>query len=185
MDNSPRHFTQMAQVLACCHHHFYSSFLCVCVCVCVYSFFSELFESKLPLCPLISCYVSPKEKGMFLYNHSPVIKSRELNTATCSLFSSSAGLPRHALYRTSPRYRAQVRATCSSLFSLHLQNSCWVLLSFSPCLQFLQRQGSKPRGQTPLGLSGISLCSDSRYAGRPGPQPHDPTPDPPQLHLCR
>lgn len=162
-----------------------SLFLILPMCIYIYSFFSELFESKLPLCPLISCYVSPKEKGVFLHNQSPVIKSGALSTATCSLYSSSAGLPRHALYRTSPWCRAQVRATCSSLFSLHLQNSCWVWLSFSPCLQFLQRRGSKPRGQTPLGLSGISLCSDSRYAGRPGPYPHDPTRDPPQLHLCR
>ena len=103
-----------------------------------------------------------------------MIKSRELNTVTYNLCSSSAGLPRHVLYSTAPWYRAQVWATCSSLFSLHLQNSCWVLLSFSRCLQFLWIRDSEPRGQTPLGLSGISLCSDSRYAGRPGPHPHDP-----------
>lgn len=76
MDNSPRHFTQMAQVLTCCHHQFSSSFLCVYIYI--YSFFSELFESKLPLCPLISCYVSPKEKGVLLHNQSPVIKSENL-----------------------------------------------------------------------------------------------------------
>lgn len=79
-----------------------------------------------------------------------MIKSRELNTVTYSLYSSSAGLPRHVLDSTSPWYRAQVWATCSSLSSLRLQNSCWVLLSFSRCLQFLRRRDSELRGQTPL-----------------------------------
>lgn len=105
--------------------------------------------------------MSPKEKGMLFYNQSPVIKSRELNTVTYSLYSSSAGLPWHVLDSTSPWYRAQVWATCSSLSNLHLQNSCWVFLSFSRCLQFY-RDGT---------VSVVSTCLPPGDANLDGARP--------------